>query len=327
MNVSAVKIGIRSRRGFLTSACAAGVSGCTPDLAWSSERPFFESRDLPIGVQLYTLGDLPQKDLQGTLNTLKMTGYRAVELAGYHGKTPRELRSALDAAGLICSSAHIGARGRDGQPGLDGDLDKLAADLQIIGAEYVVIPSIDLPPEAQLSALPGESPIDTARRRFAALTPRHWQQFAGFLNATGKRLAQLGLRFAYHNHNFELAPLGQTSGFQILLEETDPSCVAFELDVGWIAAAGFDAVALLRASPGRYRLMHVKDVKKSTKPNFALELDGTEVGSGIVIWSAVLPAAYEAGVRHFFVEQEPPFASSRIASVAESCRFLSQFRI
>ena len=97
----------------------------------------------------------------------------------------------------------------------------------------------------------------------------------------------------------------------ILLKEADPA-LQFEMDAGWVVAAGQDPFALLKAHPKRFRQMHVKDVKASTKPNFALQQDPTEVGTGIIDWKRLLPAAHAAGVEGFFVEQEPPFTRPRI---------------
>ncbi|HEX2818447.1 MAG TPA: sugar phosphate isomerase/epimerase, partial [Phenylobacterium sp.] len=119
----------------------------------------------------------------------------------------------------------------------------------------------------------------------------------------------------YHNHNIEFAPKGETNGLEILLKYTDPALVPFEMDVGWVVAAGHDPFALLKAHPGRFRQMHVKDVKASTKANFAFQQDPADIGSGIIDWKRLLPAAYAHGVRDFFVEQEAPFDKPRLESV------------
>ena len=109
----------------------------------------------------------------------------------------------------------------------------------------------------------------------------------------------------------------------LLLRETDPELVYFEMDVGWVAAAGVDPVQLLKAHSGRFRLMHIKDIKPETRPNTALEMDPTEVGTGAIPWTRVLPEALTAGVHSFYVEQEPPFALPRLDSVRKSFQYLS----
>ena len=128
---------------------------------------------------------------------------------------------------------------------------------------------------------------------------------------------------AYHNHNLEFAPVDGTTGFDILARETDPQRVIFEMDAGWVRAAGLDPVVLLNRYPGRFRLMHVKDISASTHVNFKLSMDSTEVGHGIIDWRRVIAAAYKAGVTQYFVEQEPPFKKDRFASIADSFAFLS----
>jgi sugar phosphate isomerase/epimerase len=313
-----------SRRALLASSLATGLSACVPRLVSPAGRAFFQRTGLPIGLQLYTLGDLPEKDLEGTLKAVAAIGYRTVELPGFYGKRARELRTALDAASLVCASVHIPAQSAQGQASLDGDLDRLAADLRVIGAEQVVMPSMVLPKDANTTPQAGESWVDAYQRMLAGLTPDDWKANATFLNKVGQRLRQLGLKLAYHNHNYEFAPVAGTTGYDILLQETDASLVAFELDIGWLAAAGRDPIRLLTEHSGRFRLMHVKDIKASTPPNFTLRMDPTEVGSGTLDWQRVLPAAYGAGIRHFFVEQEPPFVLPRLESIAKSYAFLKE---
>ena len=154
------------------------------------------------------------------------------------------------------------------------------------------------------------------------MTVADWQACAELLDEKAALLSKGGLRTGYHNHNFEFAPIGDRTGFDILMEATDPQLVTFEMDAGWVAAAGLDPVALLRRYAGRFRLMHVKDIKPSTRANFSLQLDPTEVGSGQMAWAQILPAAYAAGVREFFVEQEPPFSGSRLAAIEKSFQYL-----
>ena len=116
--------------------------------------------------------------------------------------------------------------------------------------------------------------------------------------------------------------MGDTTGWDILASRTDPALVFFEVDTGWVSAAGLDPAPFLRRHRGRVRWLHVKDVRPTTQANFALAMDPTEVGSGRIDWKRVLPAAAAAGVRHFYVEQEPPFTIPRIDAAAKSYGFL-----
>lgn len=305
-----------SRRGVLAAAWGlAAMSGAARSA--QAAQPFFRRTDLPIGIQLYALGTEAAKDLDATFDTLAKIGYRTVELAGFAGRTPAELKAALDRAGLTCRSAHVQPRGD-----LDGDLGKLAADLQAVGVKTAVAP-IPYIPDRLLKPRAGEAGGDFLRRITSEMTADDWQMNADFLNEKGAALKKAGLMAGYHNHNFEFAPLADTNGLEILLRQTDPALVTFELDVGWVAAAGVDPLALMARHKGRFSLMHVKDLKASTKPNFALAMDPTEVGSGTIDWAKLLPAAHAAGVRGFYVEQEPPFERPRMEAARISHDFLA----
>lgn len=303
------------RRAFL----AAGVAAMTAGGA-SAAQPFFKRHGLPIGLQLYTLGPDAAKDLDGTLKAVAGIGYRSIEMAGLLGRTPAQMKAALDAAGLACASAHIQARG----PGSFGDdLGKLAEGLQAIGVKTAVLPSPLIPERLEQRPASGEGIGDWFRRVLGQMTVDDWKANADFLNEKAAILGKAGIKVGYHNHNFEFAPLGSTTGMEILLQRTDPALVTFELDAGWVAAAGLDPAAVFARHKGRFSLMHVKDIKAETQPNYALRMDPTEVGSGKLDWKTLLPAAHAAGVRGFYVEQEPPFARPRIEAARISHDYLA----
>jgi sugar phosphate isomerase/epimerase len=295
----------------------ATTSALLATAAWPEPR-----NSLNVGVQLYTLGELVQKDLDGTLAQLRKIGLKTVELASFLGRTPRELRAALDRAGLECRSAHISPIPRPNEPSLSSDLDSLAEAAHVIGVKYVIAPTFMIPDHV---GPPGatESFATYFVRAGKSMTAADWQANARFLNEKGTQLRKAGLQLGYHNHNFEFAPLGATNGMEILLSETDPAQVCFELDAGWVAAAGRDPLEIITRHPGRFKLMHVKDIKASTQPNTELRQDPTEVGSGIIPWARILPAAVAAGIRQFYIEQEPPFNGSRLDSVRKSFDYLS----
>ncbi|WP_293904128.1 sugar phosphate isomerase/epimerase [Phenylobacterium sp.] len=304
------------RRSFL----AAGLAAMSATGA-SAAQPFFKRHGLPLGIQLYTLGPDAVKDLDGTLSAVAAIGYKQVELAGFLGRTPAEMRAALDRAGLACVSAHIQGRAAGPDGGLDGDLDKLAAGLKTIGVQTAVMPSLYVPKRFSINA--GEGFGAYLRRMAGELTADDWKMNADFLNQKGAALKAHGIRTGYHNHNFEFSPLGATNGLEILLKNTDPALVTFEMDIGWVAAAGADPLALLRAHKGRFSMAHVKDIKADTTPNFALAMDPAEIGSGKLDWKTLLPTAYAAGVRGFYVEQEPPFTRPRIEAAKISYDYLA----
>ena len=315
-----------SRRRFLQGLCATAaatplISACVTEA--ESDPLFFSRNELPVGLQLYTLGDLTRTDLDGTLQQVAQIGYRTVETASYMGQTPEQLRAKLDAVGLACASAHVGMReGTPEEPGLLGDLSKLSDQMKTIGASHVVCPILSPPSDITVEPKPDEG-FRVLTRIVAQMTEDHWKRLAEQLNTIGGALKSNGISFGYHNHNTEFVTVGGRTGLDILLTETDPQLVTFELDVGWVAAAGADPAEIFDRYPGRFELMHVKDVKASTTPNVDLRMDPTEVGSGRLDWATILPAAYRAGVRNFFVEQEPPFTMSRLEAVRTSFRYLN----
>jgi sugar phosphate isomerase/epimerase len=292
-----------SRRSFM-STCAGGYAAALMGRAGAAASSFLERTGIRLGVQLYTLGEDIERDLDGTLAALEHIGYRQVEMAGFLGRSASVLRRAFDRAGLACPSAHIPISAATGEFSLE-QADRVLEDAQTLGWRYVIVPS--------LPSAPG-----------VTLREDDWQSWAERLNEIGARLARANLALGYHNHNAEFAPLNGTTGYQILLERTHPDLVTFEMDAGWVAAAGWDPDSLLKRYPKRFRLMHVKDVTKNTRANFSTHMESTPIGSGAMNWSGLFRAAYAAGVREFFVEQEPPFSTSRLDALAQSYRYLAQ---
>jgi sugar phosphate isomerase/epimerase len=168
-----------------------------------------------------------------------------------------------------------------------------------------------------------EGVVGYLRRVAEGTTADDWKANADFLNEKGKALKAAGIKVGYHNHNYEFAPVGSTTGMEILLANTDPALVTFEVDIGWVAAAGVDPYAFLAKHKGRFTLMHVKDVKADTKPNYAFQMDPAEIGAGALDWKRLLPEAYAAGVRGFYVEQEPPFTRPRLEAAKISYDYLA----
>lgn len=307
-----IRTAVLGRRGFLGGGAAALASAaCGPAVA----APFFARHKLPIGIQLYTLAPDAAQDLDATLAAIAKVGYRTVELHGMLGRTAAQLKAALDRVGLSCPSIHVPARASGADNSFTGDLGKLGEALNTIGARHAVMPS---------PLIPERLAKEDWQRALAQLTADDWKAVADLLNRSAAKLRASGIAVGYHNHNLEFAPLGSTNGLEILLKETDPKLVSFEGDVGWMAAAGIDPLTFIQKHKGRFSLMHVKDVKASTKANFALKMDPTEVGSGRLDWKRLLPGAHAAGVREFFVEQEPPFERPRIEAAKISHDFLAR---
>jgi sugar phosphate isomerase/epimerase len=310
-----------TRRAFLGGlAAASGAAAAACLAAENRERPFFASHRLPLGLQLYTLGEAPYRDLEGTLQAVARIGYRTVETVGLMKRSAAELRAALDRAGLSCPSAHVPIQPGGPGPTLSGDLGRLAADMHRIGARYVVVPILPVPPRFRPQE--AKDGIGFLSRLAHEMTADDWRRTAELLDERGAALKREGLRLAYHNHNIEFVEVGSKSGYELLLENTQPDTVWFEMDVGWVAAAGVNPIPLLRAHRGRFRLMHIKDLKASTLANHAFRMDPADVGAGSLDWKAILPAGYRAGVRDFYVEQEPPFPGPRLAAARADFEYL-----
>jgi sugar phosphate isomerase/epimerase len=298
---------------------AASAGFCAP----GRRRGFFARHDLSIGLQLYTLGEAPYQDLDGTLRTVARIGYRSVETVGLMKRTASELRAALDRAGLSCLSAHVPLQADgSGGPSLAGEVGPLAADMHRIGVEYVVVPMFALPDHIGRPRN-GEDGQHFLSRAAGEMTADDWRRTAAQLNGKAAALKREGLKLAYHNHNAEFTKQGAGTAYDLLLANTDPDLVWFEMDVGWVAAAGVNPLPLLRAHRHRFRLMHVKDIKASTVPNNGFRMDPADVGSGILDWKSILSAGYDAGVRDYYVEQEPPFAGPRMDAARADYEYLA----
>jgi sugar phosphate isomerase/epimerase len=270
-----------SRRQFLqrgtVAAAALGTSLAQPLRATPLGKP--------IGLQLYTVADALAKDVPATLKQLSAIGYKSVETAGFAGLTGKQFRDALDQAGLVCHSAHLQMNSPDLSPVFD--------DAQTVGAHFVVCSGI-FPPTAS------SPPSLDDYKRLAAL-----------LNDIAQKAKQANLQYAYHNHNFEFKALDDGKvGYDVLLEETDPSLVDFELDCGWMIAAGFNPIQYFQNFPHRYRMLHIKDFTAASKISTSLSVDrptGTELGRGHIDYKPIFDAAAKTDVQYYYVEQEPPF--------------------
>jgi len=237
----------------------------------------------PVALQLYTVREDTAKDFVGTLRRVAEIGYRAVELAGTGGLSAVDLKAALDDLGLRVAGSHLGL------DALTTNFDATAQYNRIIGNPFLVCPGV---PEE--------------RRNSAAA----WRDLAKTFNEIGKKAHAAGFGVAYHNHNAEFTTYDGQAGLDIFLADTDPKLVGVELDVFWARYAGVDPAAYMAKHPGRFPLLHLKDMAKDEK-SFA------EVGEGIIDFKAIFAQAKAAGAQWNIVEQDtcarPPLESVRIS--------------
>jgi sugar phosphate isomerase/epimerase len=310
---------------FCALAAAASITHTSADAATRRNR-----NKRALGIQLYMLNKELDQDFQGTLNQVAAIGYREVELASFHNRTGAQFRRALDTAGLACTSAHIpiGAL----VPGALSlaEPDKVIETMHALGAKQVVVPSFT-PPQRFLQKLSDPALMRDIRllgeavwEVGVAMTADDWKAFARSLNEKGSILAKSGLHIGYHNHNVELAPLpdGRTP-LEVLISQTDPALVSFELDVGWAVSAGIDAAAFLHRYTGRINQLHLKDTAAHTPPGSLLDFKSADLGAGIVDWKALIRAIGSANISHVYVEQEEPFKEPPIDAARMAFNFLN----
>ena len=264
----------QNRRSFL-----ATLGGATLGLAYGSrsleamvgaiDRRAKLSR---IGIQLYTLRKVASADLAGTLGQLGKIGYREVEFAGYYNHSPSDVRAMLDHSGLTAPSAHIAIEQLEGDAAA-----KTFADAKVVGHEWVTVPSLP-----------------------RLTTADDWKRMAQRFNTIASQAKSAGFRFAYHNHNAEFRRVGDTIPLEILLAETDPSLVSFEMDIYWVVNGGGNPVDLLTRHPGRFKMLHVKDSMGPPDHKMA------DVGAGTIDFKSIFARAKGGGIEHYFVEHDQP---------------------
>ena len=311
-----------SRRRFLatTGTIGAGAFAASflPRMAWATPM------GLPVGIQLYTVGKPLGEDTAGTLKQLHEIGYREVESAGLAKHTAKELRAMIDDAGLSCPSAHLQLTG--------ADLDAQFEQAHVLGAKYAVSSVLRTFNPAFIKAVTAPSTTGAAAPR-PALEPLGLDGFkktAEHMNEVGKKAKAAGLQYAYHNHNFEFEKMPDGSpGYDILVKETDPELVKFEVDCGWMTVAGSDPVAYMRDHPGRIKMLHIKDFKPVSAPTTALggpdRPQGADLGTGFIQYGSIFAEAKKAGIEHIFVEQETPFPVSQLDSAKVDYAYLQKF--
>ncbi len=267
-----------SRRTFLAATCAALPAGA---------KPRFSDQ---VGLEIYSLRGEAEKDLPGTLAMIRKFGFKEVEVSALYGRSAGEFRRLLNDNGLKATS-------------MMADHDRLAkqinavlADAHTLGVGYVV--------------------CGTIPHHNKHLTVEECGPAAEDLNRWGETLLGPGLRCCYHTHGIEFDKAPNGTVFDTLAKRTDPHFANFEMDIFWIVYAYQDPVKLLQRYPNRFPLMHIKDIRKDTalggSPGDVQEEASVVLGKGLVDIPAVLRAAQETGVRHYYIEDEAVDAASQI---------------
>ena len=282
----------QDRRGFLSTLGAAAALlaidgrrtvGALSDAPESSGRAKLDR----FGIQLYTVRKQAATDLAGTLAAIAKAGYKEVELAGYYNHPAADFRALLDANGLKAPSGHIAINLIESTPAKTFD------DAHAVGHEWITVPSLP---------------------RGKHETVDDWKQVAAQFTSAAKAAKTAGFKFAFHNHNDIVKTTNGVLPIEILMAETDPSLVFFQMDIYWAVSGGADPLALLARYPGRFRMFHVKDGKAPYS-----DASQTDVGQGAIDFKPIFARA--KGIEHYFVESDS--AADPIAFATASARYLS----
>ena len=294
-----------NRRTFLENSVATALLTSLPSRAFASASHEIHK----IGVQLYTARDAMKSDVPGTLAKIAAIGYKEMEFAGYFGHSPEDISALLKKNGLTSPSTHVG------YDVVETKLAESIATAHTIGQTFIVCPWID-------------EKIRT--------TADGWKKVVDTFNKAGEACKKAGIQFAYHNHWWEFEPdkaLGGKFAYDYLLESTDKNNVKMELDLCWISVAGQDPVAYFKKYPGRFPLVHVKDMKalpKVTPKQLAafdmkpIEEGMTSVGDGVIDWKRIFASADVGGIKHYFVEND--FPKEAFGNLAASYTYLAKLR-
>jgi sugar phosphate isomerase/epimerase len=271
-----------NRRSFLGMISAATILGSR--ISWAADDRKLDK----IGLQLYTVRSLMKNDFEGTIAKVAAVGYREVEFAGLFDRSPQDVRKILDNNGLAAPASHVDYKT------VEGDWPKALDAAHTLGQSFIVCPFID----------------ESMR------TPEGWKRVADTLNRAGEASKNAGIQLAYHNHNWEFKTDQGQMPYEILLSNTDPNLVKMEMDLFWIIKGKQDPLTYFNRFPGRFPLVHVKDMKKDGEM--------TEVGSGVIDFKKIFAQSEKAGIQHYFVEHDEP--KDPIASVKTSYDYLSKLR-
>lgn len=293
-----------NRRTFIETSVAAAIASSFPRGVLGAPTHQIEK----VGVQLYTVRDAMKADMAGTLAKVAAIGYKEMEFAGYFGKSPREIRALLDTNNVSSPSCHVP------YDLVENHWPETLDIAHQIGQAFIVCPWLD----------------DNLRNGDG------YRKVAAQFNKAGEASKKAGIQFCYHNHFWEFVPnkeLGGQFPYDFLLKNTDPNYLKMELDLCWISVAGQDPVAYFEKYPGRFPLVHVKDMKSLPKvtPEQVGSLDlrdvarnMTSVGDGVIDWKRIFAHADTGGIQHYFVENDYP--KEAFADLTASYSYLSKLR-
>jgi sugar phosphate isomerase/epimerase len=261
---------------------------------------FFNKQHL-VGIQLYTLRDDIVKDVKGVIGKIATAGYREVETYGlsndgqYFGLSVKEFAELLKSHNITSPSGHYTPSKMLFENGDGDDVKRLCDVGHTLGHQYIVIPYLDEP-----------------KRR----TIDQYKALADRMNKAGEICKAANLQLGYHNHDFEFLQIEGQRGYDILMKETDQNLLKLELDLYWVIRAGLDPIELFKKQPGRFHLVHVKDMDKKDRTL------NTEIGNGSIDFKPIIASEKLAGIKHYYLEQENNYVPDRTTSIQNSFSFI-----
>ena len=292
--------GISRRKFIVQSGLLISASMVTP-----SGFALSGSSKYKMGLQLFTIRDAMKKDPLGSLKQVRSLGYEDLEIYGYDGDTGKyygfkaaEFKKVLDDHDLSTSSGHYNLPAYFDKPEEDlmRYVDQCIEGAHVLDQDYITWPWLD--PKFR--------------------TMENYKILAGKLNRIGERVSKSGLGFAYHNHDFEFLDHHGENGYELILQETDPSLVKLQLDLYWVMhSSKLSPAELINKQPGRFVMWHIKDMDKITR-------DYTELGNGSIDYISMLPGLPLSGLRYYYIEQGGNYAVNSMQSIEDSAVYFKK---
>jgi len=279
-----------SRRSFLkkTAFAAAGATMLSGELFAAAKK-----KNVIFGIQLYSVRDDMKKDPSGTLKALADMGYKYVEHANYvnrkfYGYTAAEFKKLLDGLGLTMRSGHTvmsGVHWDNAKNDFTDTWKHTVEDAATCGQKFVISPWLDKSWYKDMDTL---------------------KHYMDVFNKSGELCKKSGMKFGYHNHNFEFSQkIDGKQLYDLILEYTDPKLVAQQIDIGNMYGAGGRGYDIIKAHPGRFESMHVKDEIKSSKGEMEEPYESTVLGKGVIGTKEIVDIGLKSGgTTDFIIEQE-----------------------
>lgn len=288
-----------NRRTFLKRS--GSLAAVAPFLSMRS----LAAGDLRVGLQLFSIRDFMDKDPVKSLEKVATLGYKDLETYGlnpeaneYYGLKAKELKSIIDDLGMTTSSGHYGLANylEKSEDSMKKYVDQCIQGAKDLDQAYITWPW--LPPESR--------------------TLETYKALPELLSKIGEQVSQAGLGFAYHNHGFDLADLGNgVTGYELIRKEADPALVKLQLDMYWAVHAGYDPAEIIAQEPKRYVMWHIKDMDKITR-------DYSEMGNGSIDYVDILSKASQEGLEYYFIEQGGNYAVNSMQSAETSMKYFKK---